>query len=86
MIIVNVFQVGTVLFEQDQIRVVAYQMFRYSHIRLTEIETIDIRMASHRKVFSHCILFVACTSSKIKIEFERASLSGTTSLLLENVK
>ena len=34
MIIVNVFQIDIVLFEQDQkIRVVAYQMFRISYVR-----------------------------------------------------
>jgi len=83
-IVVNVFQVGTILFEQ--VRVVAYQMFRYSCVRLTEIEAVNVRVAAHRKVFSHRILLVACTLSKIKIEFGRTSLDGTTSLLLENVK
>jgi len=44
MIIVNVcFKVGTVLFEQDQkVRVVAYQIFRYPRIRLTEIEAVGL--------------------------------------------
>ena len=86
MIVVNVFQVGTVLFEQNQkIRVVAYQIFRYPRVRLTEIEAVDVRVTTHQKVFFYRILLVVCTSSKIKIEFGRASLGGT-SLLLENVK
>jgi len=63
MIVVNVFQVDNVLFQQDQkIRVVAYQMFRYSRVHLTEIEAVVIRVATHRKVFSHhiSILSPAC--------------------------
>ena len=63
MIVVNVFQVGTVLFEQDQkirvVRVVVYQMFRYPPVRQTEIEAINVRVATHRKIFSHRILLVA---------------------------
>ena len=71
---VNVLQVGTILFEQDQqVRVVTYQMFRYPRVRLTEIEAINVRVATHRKVFSYCILSHAM-SSKIKIEFGRASV------------
>jgi len=58
-IIVNVFQVSTVLFEQDQkIHVVAYHMFRYPGVRLTEIEAVDVRVATHRKVFSQRILLI----------------------------
>ena len=86
MIVVNVFQVGTVLFEQDQqVRVVTYQMFRYPRVCLTEIEAVDVRVATHRKVFSHRILLVTCHVIKDK-EFGCASLGGTMSLLLENVK
>ena len=67
MIVVNVFQVGTVLFEQDQkVRVVAYQMFRYPCERLTEIEAVNVRVTTHRKVFSHCILLVTCHVIKDK--------------------
>ena len=40
--------------EQDQkIRVVAYQIFRYPRVRLTGIEAIDIRVTTHRKIFSY---------------------------------
>ncbi|KAL6254329.1 hypothetical protein P5V15_014378 [Pogonomyrmex californicus] len=54
------FQVGTILFEQNQqVCIVAYQMFRYPRVRLTEIEAIDVRVAAHRKVFSHSILLIA---------------------------
>jgi len=61
------FQVGTILFEQDQqIRVIAYQMFRYPCICLTEIEAVNVRMAAHQEVFSHRILFVACHIIKDK--------------------
>jgi len=81
------FQIGTVLFEQDQkIRVVAYQMFRYPHVRLTEIEAIDVRVATHRKVLFHCILLVTCHVIKNKNKIWRASLAETSSLLLEKVK
>jgi len=84
---INVFQVGTVLFEQDQkVRVVAYQMFKYPHIRLTEIEAVDVRVATHRKVLSHCILLVTCYIIKDKNKILHASLGGTILLLLENVK
>jgi len=49
-IIVNVFQVDTILFEQDQqVRVVTYQMFRYLRVRLTEIEAVNIRMPRHQR-------------------------------------
>jgi len=66
-IVVNVIQVGTVLFEQDwQVCVVAYQMFRYHRIRLTEIEAVDVRVATHREVFSHRILLVTCHVIKDK--------------------
>ena len=66
-IIVNVFQVGTILFEQDQqVRVVAYQMFRYPRVRLTKIEAVNVRVATHRKIFSHRILLVACHVIKDK--------------------
>jgi len=88
MIVVNVFQVGTILFEQDQqVRIVAYQMLRYPRVRLTEIKAVNVRVVAHRKVFSPRILLVACYVVKDKNrKFGRASLSGTTSLLLENVK
>ena len=67
MIVVNVFQIDTVLFEQDQkVRVVAYQMFRYPGVRLPEIEAVNVRVATHRKVFSHRILLVACHVIKDK--------------------
>ena len=67
MIVVNVFQVGTVLFKQDQkVRVVTYQMFRYPRVRLTEIEAVDVRVATHRKVFSHRILLITCNVIKDK--------------------
>jgi len=41
-------------------------MFRYPHVRLTEIEAVNVRMAAHRKVFSHPILLVACYVIKDK--------------------
>jgi len=67
MIVVNVFQVGTILFEQDQqIRIIAYQMFRYPRVRLTQIEAVNVRVVTHRKVFSHRILLVACYIIKDK--------------------
>ena len=67
MIVVNVFQVGTVLFEQNQqVRIIAYQVFRYPRVRLTEIETVAVRVATHQKVFSHRILLVACHVIKDK--------------------
>jgi len=63
--IVNMFQVGTVLFEQDQqVRVITYKIFRYPRVRLTEIEA--VRVATYRKVFSHRILLVACHVIKDK--------------------
>ena len=66
MIVVNVFQVSTILFEQDQqVRVIAYQIFRYSRIRLAEIEAINVAWR-HRKIFSHRILLVACYVIKDK--------------------
>jgi len=66
-IVINVFQVGTILFEQDQqIRGVAYQMLRYPRVRLTEIEAINVVCRSTRKVFSHRILLVACYVIKDK--------------------
>ena len=90
MIVLNVFQVGTVLFEQDQqVRVVAYQMFRYPRVRLTEIEAVDVRVAIQSTLEKYSLIascLLHATSSKIKIEFGRASLGETTSLLLENVK
>jgi len=56
-----------VLFEQDQqVRVVTYKMFKYLRIHLTEIEVVDVRMATHQKVFSHRILLVACYIIKNK--------------------
>jgi len=86
-IVLNVFQVGTILFEQDQqVRVVAYQMFRYSRVHLTEIEAVNVRVAAHRKVFSHRILLVACYVIKDKNRIWARLAHGTTSLLLENVK
>ena len=67
MIVVNVFHIGTILFEQDQkIRVVAYQMFKYPRVRLTDIEAVNVRVATHQKVFSHRILLVACHVIKDK--------------------
>jgi len=72
------FQVGSILFEQDQqVRVVAYHMFRYSRVRLTAIEAVNIRVTAHRKVFSHRILLVAFYII-IKIEFGRARWNDIT--------
>jgi len=48
------FQVDTILFEQDQqVRVVAYQMFRYSRVRLTEIEAVNGRDPSKSILSPH---------------------------------
>ena len=59
-IVVNIFQVSTILFERNQqICVVVYQMFRYLRVRLTEIKT-DVCVAAHREIFSYHILLVAC--------------------------
>jgi len=84
-IVVNMFQVGTNLFEQDQqIRIIAYQMFRYHRIYLTKKHsTFAWQPFEKYSPTASCLSDV--TSSKIKIEFGRASLGGT-SLLLENVK
>jgi len=41
--VVHMFQVGTILSKQDQVRIVAYQMFS----RTTEIETVDVRVSVH---------------------------------------
>jgi len=41
-------------------------MFRYSCVRLTEIEAVNVRVVAHRKVFSHRILLVACHVIKDK--------------------
>jgi len=43
-------------------------MFKYPRVRLTEIETVSVRVAAHRKVFSHhlLILLVACHVIKDK--------------------
>jgi len=47
MIVMNMFQVSTILFEQKQVRVVTYQIFRYSRVRLTEIEAVNVRVAAY---------------------------------------
>ena len=61
MVIIYMFQIGTILFEQDQpICIITYKMLRYLCIRLTEIETVDVRVSIHRKVFSDRVLLVAC--------------------------
>jgi len=41
-------------------------MFRYPRVRLTEIETVDVRVTAYREVFSHRILLVACHIIKDK--------------------
>jgi len=47
-IVVHMFQVSGILFKQDQqVRVVAYQMFGYSRVRLTKIKTVDVRVSTH---------------------------------------
>ena len=66
MIVMNMFQVSTILFEQKQVRVVTYQIFRYSRVRLTEIEAVNVRVAAHREVLSHRILLIACHVIKDK--------------------
>jgi len=61
------FQIGTILFEQDQqVRIVAYQMFRYPRVCLTEIEAINVCVTVHRKVFSYRILLISCNVIKDK--------------------
>ena len=86
-IVVNVFQIGIILFEQkQQVRVVAYQMFRYPRVRLTEIEAVNVRVAAHRKVFSHRILLVAYYVIQDKNRIWARLVRWTTSLLLENEK
>ena len=43
MIVVNVFRVDTILFEQDQqVRVVVNQMFRYPRVCLIKKEVVDV--------------------------------------------
>jgi len=60
--------IGTVLFIDPitESAIVTYKMFRYSRVRLTEIEAVDVRVAAHREIFSHRILLVACHVIKDK--------------------
>jgi len=61
MIIVYMFHIDTVLFEQDQqIYIIAYKILRYLCVRLTQIEAVDVRVSTHRKVFSDRGLLVTC--------------------------
>jgi len=64
------------LFEQNQkIRVVSYQVFRYFSVRLTEIETIDVGVPAHGEILSDHILFVV--GYVIEHEYrERKRLAG----------
>ena len=40
-----------IIFEQDQqVCVVAYQMFRYPRVRLTEIEAVNVRVAASKSI------------------------------------
>ena len=49
------------MFEQDQqICIIAYKMLRYLCVRLTQIEAVDVRVSTHRKVLFDRVLFVAC--------------------------
>jgi hypothetical protein len=53
------FKVGTILLKQNQqVCVVAYKMFRYFRVRLTQIETVDLGMLIC-KVLSYHILLIA---------------------------
>src|SRR5436190_9427858 len=59
-IVVSVSQIRTILFKQyHQIRVVAYQMFRYLGVRLTQVETINVHVTSHSEVLSDGVLLIA---------------------------
>jgi len=61
MVIVYMFQIDSILFEQDQqICIIAYEMLWYLCIRLTQIEAVDVRVTTHRKVLSDRVLFVTC--------------------------
>jgi len=52
-------------FKQDlQICVVAYKMFWYLRMRLTEIKAIDVRVSTHCKVISYIVLFIICNVIK----------------------
>ena len=89
MIIVYMFQIGIVLFEQDQqICITAYKMLRYLCVCLTQIKAVDIHMSIHpiAKYFLIASCWSHATSSKTKMKFGSASFGGNTSLLLENVK
>jgi len=46
--------------------IIAYQMFRYFCIRLTEINVVDVCMVTHQEVFFHRILLVTCHVFKDK--------------------
>jgi len=86
-IVVHVLQIDTLLFKQAQH--IAYKISIFSHMFVTEIETIDVRVSTHCKVLSYTLCLVCRMQyhqRKMKIEFRSASLGGTTSLLLENVK
>ena len=79
MIVVNVFQVGTILFEQDQqVCVIAYQMFRYPRVRLTEIEAVDICVEKYSLPHPAC-RYVIKDNNRIWARL-------AWSLLLENIK
>jgi len=43
-----------------------YKILRYLCICLTEIKTVDVRVSTHRKEFSDCILLIACHVVKNK--------------------
>ena len=61
-------------------------VYRYSRVRLTEIEAVNVRMVTHRKVFSHRILLVAYYVIQDKNRIWARLVRWTTSLLLENEK
>jgi len=65
-VIVHAFQIGTILFEQDQqIFIFAYKMLRYLWwVCLTKIEAVDVRV-SHCKVLSY-LASLACYVIKDK--------------------
>ena len=60
MIIVNVLEVHFVPTENHQeIDIVAHQMFRYTALRLTEINAVNVPMTTHAKICSHvALLFI----------------------------